>query len=44
VNGVANSIWSSSWVFRALQTGMVQNYALVIAIGAFVLVSAYLFL
>jgi NADH-quinone oxidoreductase subunit L len=44
VNGVANSIWSGSWVFRALQTGMVQNYALVIAIGAFVLVSAYLFL
>jgi len=44
VNGVANSIWSGSWVFRTLQTGMVQNYALVIAIGAFVLVSAYLFL
>ena len=44
VNGVANSVWSSSWIFRALQTGMVQNYALVIAIGAFVLVSAYLFL
>jgi len=44
VNGVANSVWSGSWIFRALQTGMVQNYALVIAIGVFVLVSAYLFL
>ncbi|NKB87518.1 MAG: NADH-quinone oxidoreductase subunit L [Acidobacteria bacterium] len=44
VNAAANSVWSGSWIFRALQTGMVQNYALVIAIGAFVLVSAYLFL
>ena len=44
VNGTASTVWSGSWIFRALQTGMVQNYALVIAIGAFVLVSAYLFL
>ncbi len=44
VNGVANSFWSGSWIFRALQTGFVQNYALIIAIGVFVVVSAYLFL
>lgn len=44
VNGVATSFWSGSWVFRALQTGFVQNYALIIAVGVFVLVSAYLFL
>ena len=44
VNGVADGFWSGSGVFRALQTGFVQNYALVITLGVFVLVSAYLFL
>ena len=43
VNAVGNGLWSGSWVFRALQTGFVQNYALIIAVGLFVLVSAYLF-
>jgi NADH-quinone oxidoreductase subunit L len=44
VNGVGDSLWSGSWVFRSLQTGFVQNYALIITVGVFVLVSAWLFL
>ena len=44
VNGVGNTFWAGSWIFRALQTGYVQNYALVIALGLFVLVSVYMFL
>jgi len=44
VNGVGNTFWAGSWIFRALQTGYVQNYALVIALGLFVLISAYMFL
>ena len=42
VNGVGNGLWSGSWFARALQTGFVQNYALVMALGVFVLVSAWL--
>ncbi len=44
VNGVGSTFWAGSWIFRALQTGYVQNYALVIALGLFVLISAYMFL
>ena len=43
VNAVGNGLWSGSWVFRALQTGFVQNYALIIAVGLLVLVGDYLF-
>jgi NADH-quinone oxidoreductase subunit L len=42
VDGVGYGLWSGSWLFRGLQTGFVQNYALIIAVGMFVLVSAWL--
>jgi NADH-quinone oxidoreductase subunit L len=44
VDGIGSTFWAGSWIFRALQTGYVQNYALVIALGLFVLISAYMFL
>ena len=44
VNGVGKTFWAGSWIFRALQTGYVQNYAMIIALGLFVLISAYMFL
>jgi NADH-quinone oxidoreductase subunit L len=44
VDGVGNGLWAQSWIFRSLQTGRVQNYALIITLGVFVLVSAWLFL
>ncbi len=43
VDGGAGVFWSGSRVLRALQSGYVQNYALIISVGVFVLVSAYLF-
>jgi len=33
----------SSFVLRRLQTGLVQNYALVMLLGVFAFVSVYLF-
>jgi len=44
VNAVGDEFTRSSRMLRAWQTGYVQNYALIIALGIFVLVSAYLFL
>ena len=43
VNGVGSSMMTTSGFFRLLQTGLVQNYALIIILGAFVLVSATIF-
>ncbi len=44
VNAVGEELTRSSHLIRGWQTGFVQNYALIIALGIFVLVSAYLFL
>jgi NADH-quinone oxidoreductase subunit L len=44
VNAVGDELTRSSRLFRSWQTGYVQNYALIIALGIFLLVSAYLFL
>ena len=44
VNAVGDELTRSSHLFRGWQTGYVQNYALIIALGIFILVSAYLFL
>ncbi len=43
VNAVGSDLQATSRVFRAWQTGYVQNYALIIILGVFLLVSAYLF-
>jgi NADH:ubiquinone oxidoreductase subunit 5 (subunit L)/multisubunit Na+/H+ antiporter MnhA subunit len=47
VDGVVNLIgWivaESSHAFRRLQTGLVQNYALVMLLGVFAFVTVYLF-
>ena len=44
VNAVGDELTRSSRIFRGWQTGYVQNYALIIALGIFVIISAYLFL
>jgi NADH-quinone oxidoreductase subunit L len=44
VNGVATSAWRSSNAFRRLQTGAVQNYALIMGSGLVLLAAVYLFL
>ena len=44
VNAVGDELSRSSRIFRGWQTGYVQNYALIIALGIFVIISAYLFL
>jgi len=43
VNAVGSDLKLTSRLFRAWQTGFVQNYALIIVLGVFLLVSAYLF-
>jgi NADH-quinone oxidoreductase subunit L len=43
VNAVGSDLQATSRVFRAWQTGYVQNYALIIVLGVFLFVSAYLF-
>ncbi|HIB54409.1 MAG TPA: hypothetical protein EYO39_06325 [Nitrospirales bacterium] len=43
VNGVANIFASLSKTLRVLQTGQLQHYAMVIVLGAFVILSGYLF-
>jgi NADH-quinone oxidoreductase subunit L len=43
VNAVGSDLQATSHVFRAWQTGYLQNYALIIVLGVFLLVSAYLF-
>jgi NADH-quinone oxidoreductase subunit L len=44
VNGVAVIVQSGARVFRLVQTGMVQNYLLVMALGVFVFATIYLIL
>jgi len=44
VNGVATSARRSSTAFRRLQTGVVQNYALIMGSGLVLLAAVYLFL
>ena len=43
VNLVGWIVQESSFVFRRLQTGLVQNYALLMLFGVFAFVSIYLF-
>ena len=42
VNGVAVLVQSGARAFRLLQTGLVQNYLLVMALGVFVFATLYL--
>jgi len=44
VNGVANTLQSAFRGYRRVQTGRTQNYAMVMALGIFGLVSIYLIL
>ncbi|MGH9345713.1 MAG: NADH-quinone oxidoreductase subunit L [Vicinamibacterales bacterium] len=44
VNAVARMIEEASFTFRRLQTGLVQNYALLMLVGVFAFVTGYLFL
>ena len=44
VNGVASSCQSMGASLRRLQTGQLQNYALVMALGLFGMVSIFLFM
>jgi NADH:ubiquinone oxidoreductase subunit 5 (subunit L)/multisubunit Na+/H+ antiporter MnhA subunit len=43
VNAVGRVIEEASFTFRRLQTGLVQNYALLMLFGVFAFVTAYLF-
>jgi len=43
VNAVGSDLQMTSHLFRAWQTGYLQNYALIIILGVFIFVSAYLF-
>ena len=43
VNAVARVIQEASFTFRRLQTGLVQNYALLMLFGVFAFVTVYLF-
>ena len=42
VNAVGATLQESSYWFRRFQTGLVQNYALLMLFGVFAFVSAYL--
>ena len=44
VNGIAYAFRGCSWVFRRLQSGLVQTYAAAMIFGTFVLLSLYLIL
>ena len=44
VNGIADVIQDGSQAFKRLQTGVIQNYLLAMALGIFVIVSLYFFL
>ena len=44
VNAVGDELSWSSGILRGWQTGYVQNYALIITLGIFAIISAYLFL
>ncbi|HXN05679.1 MAG TPA: NADH-quinone oxidoreductase subunit L, partial [Nitrospiria bacterium] len=43
VNGVATVLQATGRTSRLLQSGQLQHYALVMALGIFIIVSAYLF-
>jgi NADH:ubiquinone oxidoreductase subunit 5 (subunit L)/multisubunit Na+/H+ antiporter MnhA subunit len=43
VNRIADLIQGGSQVFRRLQTGVIQNYLLAMAMGIFVIVSLFFF-
>jgi NADH-quinone oxidoreductase subunit L len=43
VNSVGRVIQESSYWFRRVQTGLVQNYALLMLFGVFAFISIYLF-
>jgi NADH-quinone oxidoreductase subunit L len=43
VNAVARAMEEASFSFRRLQTGLVQNYALLMLVGVFAFVTVYLF-
>jgi len=42
VNGVAVLVQNGARAFRLIQTGLVQNYLLVMAVGVFVFATLYL--
>jgi NADH-quinone oxidoreductase subunit L len=42
VNGVGRGAWRSSFFARTMQTGLVQNYALMMVFGLFVFLTLYL--
>jgi NADH-quinone oxidoreductase subunit L len=42
VNGVARGIGWCGWILRLLQSGQTQHYALGMALGAVLILSAYL--
>ena len=42
VNGVAVLVQNGARAFRLLQTGLVQNYLLVMAVGVFIFATLYL--
>ena len=44
VNAIADLIQGGSDAFKRLQTGLVQNYMLAMALGIFVIVSLFFFL
>jgi NADH-quinone oxidoreductase subunit L len=44
VNLVGSILQESSFIFRRLQTGLIQNYALLMLFGVFAFVSLYLVL
>ena len=44
VNLVGRICEEASYSFRRLQTGLVQNYALLMVVGIFAFVSLYLFM
>jgi hypothetical protein len=43
VNAIADLIQGGSQTFRRIQTGLLQNYLLAMAMGIFVIVSLYYF-
>ena len=44
MNGLASAAQGSSRMFRKLQSGLVQNYAMVMGGGIVLIVAVYLFL
>jgi hypothetical protein len=43
VNAIADVIQEGSQAFKRIQTGVIQNYLLAMAMGIFVIVSLYFF-